>query len=739
MAGRVVVPVRGMTCAGCAATIEKGLAKLPGVSEARVSFATRTAVVTGTLDERAVIEGIAGLGYEGLPARTGPVEDGRRPARRRALLAAALGGAVMLVGGRWPLLAGGLELALLAGPGAAIFAQAARLARARHAAMDSLVALGGAAAFGLPVAGLFGHGAAAGGAGHGHAGFGAASMIFVFVLAGRALEESARRRAGGALAALGRRVPEQARVLVQDVEQRVPLEAVQVGDVCLVGEGQAVPTDGEVLEGGSSFDESLLTGEPLPRFRGPGARVVGGTVNVGGALVKLRATAVGGQTVLARLLRLVEEAQAGRPPIQRLADRVAGVFVPVVLVIALATAFFGAGPLAAAAVLVVACPCALGLATPTAVQVGTGRAAQLGVLVRDAAALEAAARLDVLLVDKTGTLTMGEPLIERLALAGEARPLRRTAHAWAPEQEASSAGDADPRVRRALAAAAAVEQASGHPLAGALRREVARLGLQLPGTQADSLRAGGGGVRGTLVDGTSVIVGSPEYLALHDVDTAPLGDAPAAFAARGWTLAAIALDGRAELLAGLADRIRPTSTRAVRVLGRLGVRPIMTTGDHPAAAAAIAALAGIDEVHARESPHDKAGRVRALQAQGRVVGMVGDGSNDAPALAAADVGIAVGGATEIARGSAPIVLVRGDLARCAVTIELARAALRIIRQNLVLAFAYNAVAIPLAVTGHIDPPFAAAAMAASSLAVVANALRLSRFRPALDTDFGLES
>ena len=728
MATTVVVPVKGMTCGGCAATIERGLRELPGVETASVSFATKTATVRGQVDEPTVIATIGKLGYEGLPSASvaahehhAGAEGGPRPALRRALLAAALTVAALACARTVPPLAGLLELAVLLGPGWPLFRQTARMLRAGHAAMDTLVSLGGAASFGFATWALLsgGGGGTAGAAvsEHGHAMYGAGALIFTFVLVGRALEERAGRQAAAALAALGRRQPLTARVLREGGERVIPAAELAVGELARVGAGEAVPADGVVVEGGSGFDESLLTGESLPQFRAAGDAVIGGALNVGGALVTLRATSVGSATTLSRLVRLVAEAQGSKPPVQRLADRVAGVFVPVVLVIALVVLLFGAGPLAAVAVLVVACPCALGLATPTAVQVATGRAAQLGILVRDAAALEAAARLDVLLVDKTGTLTVGEPLVEAsVVLAGD-----------------EAAG------RDALTAAAAVELASGHPLAGAIRQEVGRLGLTPPEIDAGTLSAGGGGVSGTLRDGRRVLVGSPAWIEQHGVDLATARSHLAPLAQRGWTLAVVAVDGHARLLLALADRIRPTSSRAVRVLESLGVRPIMTTGDHPAAARAIAALAGIEEVHADETPALKAERVRALRAAGHRVGMAGDGSNDAPALAAADVGIAVGGATEIARGSAPIVLVHGDLARCAETIELARATHAIIRQNLFLAFAYNLAALPLAALGRIDPPYAAAAMSASSLLVVLNALRLRRFRSRLETSFGLES
>ncbi len=710
MTRTLVLPVRGMTCGACASSIEKGLAGLPGVSQAQVSFATRTAAVTGEVSEAELIEAVARLGYQALPAdAAGDGADEQQDALRAAVLAAVLCVAVLALawaGGETGWVSALLTLAVLAGPGRSIFATAVRRALSWHATMDTLVALGAGAAFGRAVFGLF-----TGGAAH----FAPAVMIVTFVLVGRALEASARARAGAALRSLVDRAVPRARVVYYGRESEVPADQVQVGDVCLVSPGESAPADGVVQEGSSGFDESLLTGEPMPRFLVPGKTVIGGTTNVGAQLVKLRATAVGADATLARLVRLVSEAQGSKPPVQRMVDRVAGVFVPLVLLIALGVWFWGPGPMAAVAVLVVACPCALGLATPTAVQVATGRAAQLGVLVRDAGALEAAARLDVLVVDKTGTLTMGEPLVEAL----------------------SAIDDHD--VGTALAAAGALEIASGHPLASAVRTEMERRGLQPLALDAESVEVGGGGVVGRLADGTAVVVGAPAFLEQHGVALDAAADALAESTRRGWTLAVVALGGRVHLVIGIADRIRPTSTRAMRILSQLGVRTIMSTGDHAGAARAIAALAGIDEVHAAETPADKAARVSALQSAGHVVGMVGDGSNDAPALAAADVGIAVGGASEIARSSAPIVLVRGDLARATSALELARATRRVIIQNLVLAFAYNVVALPLAATGVVSPPFAAAAMSASSLLVVTNALRLRGFRSRLETAFGKES
>jgi Cu+-exporting ATPase len=746
----LVVPVRGMTCAACAATIERGLAKLPGVESATVSYTTRVARVSGKLDEAGLIQAISDLGYKGLPSVESSLEalldtgESGHVARTRAQLAGMLLVAVIITGLFSSTLAMLATALLLALPGGPLFAQAWRLARARHAAMDTLVALGAGAAFAHGVVSWFANE---------HAHFMAPAMIVTFVLIGRMLEESARQQAGSALRALADHTPRKARVLRDGKTLDLAASEVLLGDELLVGEGQAAPADGVVLSGAAGWNESLLTGESLPVWRNVGEPVLGGALNASGTLVSLRATAVGGDTTLAELVRLIASAQASKPPAQRLADRVAGVFVPVVLVVALCAWIFGGGALAAVAVLVVACPCALGLATPTAVQVSTGRAAQLGVLVRDAAALEALGRIDTLLVDKTGTLTTGTPVVERMALIdGDApapNPLGAPTHGDG-EQDVPKKSLGDPailrsserdeeRIDRALAAAAAIEAVSGHPLAQALVAAHARRRTETPTADPVTLGAGQGGVKGSLMDGTRIVVGNPAWLTERGVDVSPAAELCERYQKRGWTLALVAMAGKVELVLGIADQVRPTSTRSVRILRGLGITPIMSTGDHRTAAKSVAMLAGIGEYHASESPQDKADRVTKLQQAGHLVGMLGDGTNDAPALAAADAGMAVGGATAVAQASAPIVLVRGDLARATVAIELARRTMTIIRQNLALAFAYNVIAIPLAFTGTVSPPFAAAAMSLSSLSVVTNALRLRGFRSKLDTGFGLES
>ncbi len=705
-----------MTCGGCAASIEQRLAKLEGVDAASVSFATKTALVDGAVDEDRVRAEIVAAGFEALPSAGSTVaallgdDDEAELASRRAWIAGILLVATAIVG---PLLGALTSLALLAIPGAGIFQQAVRRARARDANMDTLVSIGAGAAWLVGVARLFGEGMAM---------FMPPAMIVTFVLIGRALEARARERATSSLRGLVAATRTRCRVERDGETLSLSADEVLIDDICLVGADDTCPADGIVLAGSSGFDESLLTGESLPVFKTPGDEIVGGTINVGGVAVRVRATAVGAETVIADMLRTVSEAQASKPPVQRLADRIARVFVPFVLVLALGVWIFGAGLWAALAVLVVACPCALGLATPTAVQAATGVAAKLGVLVRDATAFETAARLTHLVCDKTGTLTVGEPLVEGVK-------------ALAPVAD-------DAALNEVIAAAGAIEHASGHPLAAALRAEVNRRGLTLPDVDVTRVTAEAGGVTGQLASGTTVRVGSTAFLASHGITLdPPARSAAATFARRGWSLAIVALDDEPHAVIGIADRIKPTTSRAVRILGQLGIHTIMSTGDHERAASAIAALAGIApvDVHAGESATDKAARVTALRATGARVGMIGDGTNDAAALAAADVGFAVGTATDVARAAAPITLVNGDLARCVTAIELAQRTRTVILQNLGFAFAYNLVALPMAATGVIDPPFAAVAMAGSSLLVVTNAARLRGFRSRLDYAFGLES
>jgi Cu+-exporting ATPase len=483
-----------------------------------------------------------------------------------------------------------------------------------------------------------------------------------------------------------------------------------VGDRFVVRPGEKIATDGVVEDGASAVDMSMLTGESVPVEVGPGTKVAGATVNAGGRLV-VRATGVGADTALAQIARLVEAAQTGRAPVQRLADRVSGVFVPVVIVLAVATLGFWLGSgasatfafTAAVAVLIIACPCALGLATPTALMVGTGRGAQLGLLIKGPEVLEATRAVDTVLLDKTGTVTTG-----RMSLAG-------IAVAEGVDRE------------EALRLAGAVEHASEHPIGRAVARAAAAAG-PLPAVEGFANREGLG-VEG-VVEGRAVTVGRPALLAdaATPMPLPPgLDAARRAAEARGQTAVAVGWDGRARAVLAVADTVKPSSAPAVAALRRLGLRPVLVTGDNEATARAVAAEVGIDEVIAGVLPAGKADVVARLQAEGRVVAMVGDGVNDAPALARADLGLAIGTGTDVAIEASDLTLVSGDLRAAGDAIRLSRATLRTIRQNLGWAFGYNVAAIPLAAVGLLDPVIAGAAMALSSLSVVANALRLRRF------------
>ena len=730
----VTLGVSGMTCASCVSRVERALSRVPGVVAAEVNLATEQARVQRWRGQAATPELIAALrdaGYDGRVADSGAAATTDTPLLRegaRVALAAALSAPLV-----WPMVAaafgwhvmlnGWWQLAL-ATPvqfwlGARFYRAGWFALRAGSGNMDLLVAIGTSAAYGLSLWLLLtGTGSTP------HLYFESAAVVITLVLLGKWLESRAKRQTTDAIRALQALRPDTARVLRNGAEVELPLAQLRLHDTVVVRPGERVPVDGEVLSGSSHVDESLLTGESRPVAKQHGDRVTGGAVN-GEGLLQVRATALGAESTLARIVRLVESAQARKAPIQRLVDRVSAVFVPVVLAAALLTGLawgLGAGQwtdglLHAVAVLVIACPCALGLATPTAIMVGTGTAARHGILIKDAQALELAHAVGTVAFDKTGTLTAGRPRL--VALQPAAGEDEHTVLAWA----------------------AALQAGSEHPLARAVLDAHDATGAAAPTAASDVRAIPGRGIEGA-VAGRLLRLGSARWMHELHADLDVWAATTQALQTQGRTVSWLAeahADGSARVLAQLAfgDDIKPGAAQAIDELHRMGIHTLMISGDHASAARAVAEVLGIQDVRAEVLPGDKAQVVAALRANAgaRKVAMVGDGINDAPALAAADVGIAMGGTdgagrtlgTDAAMQAAGVTLLRGDLALVAQTIALSCRTTAKIRQNLFWAFVYNVVGIPLAAFGLLNPVLAGAAMALSSVSVVGNALLLKRW------------
>jgi len=720
----VELSIGGMTCASCAARIERKLNKVDGVT-ATVNYATEKAKVSfpDAVAPESLVQVVEAAGYTAaLPVPEAPPvaqEDSTRPLRQRLIVSAALAVPVILLSmvpvlqfANWQWLA-----LVLASPvvvwGALPFHRAA-WTNLRHGAatMDTLISLGVGAAYLWSLYALFFGNAVMTMAGMSSTDIylEVAAGVTVFILAGRYFEARSKRRSGAALRALLELGAKDVAVLRDGQERRIPLAELRVGDEFVVRPGEKIATDGVVAEGSSAVDMSMLTGESVPVEVRPGDAVVGATVNAGGRLA-VRATRVGADTQLAQMAKLVEEAQNGKAAVQRLADRVSAVFVPVVIVLALATlvGWLATGHpaeaafTAAVAVLIIACPCALGLATPTALLVGTGRGAQLGVLIKGPEVLESTRRVDTVVLDKTGTVTAGRMSLVSIHVA-----------AGVDETEA-------------LRLAGALEHASEHPIARAIAAGAVDRTGELPAVE-DFRNVEGLGVQG-IVAGKAVLVGRDRLLAEWSVSLDDsLAAAKLAAEQAGRTAVAVAWDGSARAVLVVADTVKPTSAEAVAGLKSLGLRPILLTGDNAAAARAVAVEVGIDEVIAEVLPADKVDVVARLQAEGRVVAMVGDGVNDAAALAKADLGLAMGAGADVAIEASDLTLVRGDLRAAVDAIRLSRKTLGTIKGNLFWAFAYNVAALPLAALGLLNPMIAGAAMAFSSVFVVSNSLRLRRFR-----------
>lgn len=786
---KIVIPVTGMTCAACSGRVQRALDREPGVVEASVNLMMANATIAydpAVTTAEALVERIRATGYgaelvdqgrtalEEQEAQDRAQEEEYRSLRLKAIVSFAAAMVAMFASMplmdasdhaahgpvadpfmRWamgwlspvlegvmpwlyevpaPVLSWGLlamTLWVMTWAGRHFYTSAWAAFRHHGADMNTLVAVGTGAAFLYSVVATVAPDFFLSRGMMPDVYYEAVVFIIALILVGRTMEARAKRQTSAALRALADLQPPTARVLRGGDEVEIPVEEVRHGDIVLVRPGERVPVDGEIVSGASAVDESMLTGESMPVEKTVGDAVIGGTINRTGAF-RYRATTLGADSVLARIVQLMRDAQGSRAPIQKLADRISAVFVPVVLQIAIATFvvwFIAADSApavrafaAAVAVLIIACPCAMGLAVPTAVMVATGKGAEYGVLIKGGEALQRAGDLTTVVLDKTGTVTEGRPAVtDVVALAG------------VPAGEAGAEGD--DAERRMLALVAALERSSEHPLAEAIVEHARSRGIALPEAESfDSVT--GKGATG-VVDGHAVAIGNAALMADWAVDTAPLRDRADELAARGRTPMYVAVDGRLAGLVAVADSIKPTSREAIERMKRMGLEVVLLTGDNRRTAEAVAREAGVSRVVAEVLPEGKVEEIRRLQAEGKVVAMVGDGINDAPALAQADVGIAIGTGTDIAIEASDVTLMRGDLAGVATAIRLSRRTMRTMKQNLFWAFIYNTIGIPVA-AGVLYPAFgvllspvlASAAMAFSSVSVVTNSLRLRRFRAA---------
>ncbi len=720
-AADVEFAVSGMTCGSCAARVEKALNRHDGVIGAGVNFATGKAVVNfdpSQVSPERLSAAVDKIGYGLAPTATGPDDSDtevdeeaavQRLWLRRVLVAWPLGLAVLVLSVGWMMEPWARWSALvLATPvqfwaGWPFLQQAALRARARQANMDTLIAMGTLSAY------TFSAYQVIFGPSHSDHYFDTAALIIAFLLLGRYFEARAKGRTSTAIRALLELGAKEARVVIDGTETMVPVEQVRLGDLLRVRPGEKIPVDGEVVEGGSAVDESMLTGESVPIDKSPGDKVAGATINIQGALT-VRATAIGSDTALAQIVQLVEEAQGTKAPVQQLADRISGIFVPVVLVIAAVTLAGWAlsgdatrGFVAAVAVLIIACPCALGLATPTAILVGTGRGAAMGVLIKGGEVLERSKRIDTVVFDKTGTLTNGQmALTDVVAVAGE-----------------------DDGV--VLQRAAAAEQSSEHPVGRAVVDAARERGPEHLAPASDFASVAGHGVR-AVVDEIVVHVGRRKLMAEAGLMLADESEGVASrLEGEGKTAIFAGWEGHVRGVLAVADTMRDDAPGAVGELRAMGIEVVMITGDNQRTADAIAAQVGIGRVLAEVLPVDKVSEVRRLQDEGRIVAMVGDGVNDAPALVQADLGIAIGTGTDVAIESSDITLLSAKLDGVATSIRLSRRTFRTILQNLGWAFGYNVVLVPVAALGLLNPILAGGAMAFSSVSVVTNSLRLQRF------------